>query len=67
MRHHFRHPQAMFNKGSLFYSHCAVVVTKQLSEHYYLSHATFPFHRDRLLTQKFLQKKTMWLKLAKID
>jgi hypothetical protein len=22
MRHHFRHPQAMFNKGSLFYSHC---------------------------------------------
>jgi hypothetical protein len=23
MRHHFRRPQAMFNKGSLFYSHCA--------------------------------------------
>jgi hypothetical protein len=23
MRHHFRHPQAMLNKGSLFYSHCA--------------------------------------------
>jgi hypothetical protein len=23
MRHHFRHPQAMFSKGSLFYSHCA--------------------------------------------
>jgi hypothetical protein len=22
MRHHFRHPQAMFNKVSLFYSHC---------------------------------------------
>jgi hypothetical protein len=22
MRHHFRRPQAMFNKGSLFYSHC---------------------------------------------
>jgi hypothetical protein len=22
MRQHFRHPQAMFNKGSLFYSHC---------------------------------------------
>jgi hypothetical protein len=22
MRHHFRHPQAMLNKGSLFYSHC---------------------------------------------
>jgi hypothetical protein len=22
MRHHFRHPQAMFNMGSLFYSHC---------------------------------------------
>jgi hypothetical protein len=22
MRHHFRHPQAMFNKGSLFYNHC---------------------------------------------
>jgi hypothetical protein len=22
LRHHFRHPQAMFNKGSLFYSHC---------------------------------------------
>jgi hypothetical protein len=20
MRHHFRHPQAMFNKGSLFYT-----------------------------------------------
>jgi hypothetical protein len=24
MRHHFRHPQAMFNKGSLFYSHCVL-------------------------------------------
>jgi hypothetical protein len=24
MRHHFRHPQAMFNKGSLFYSHCVI-------------------------------------------
>jgi hypothetical protein len=24
MRHHFRHPQAMFNKGSLFYSHCGL-------------------------------------------
>jgi hypothetical protein len=23
MHHHFRHPQAMFNKGSLSYSHCA--------------------------------------------
>jgi hypothetical protein len=23
MRHHFRCPQAMFNKGSLFYNHCA--------------------------------------------
>jgi hypothetical protein len=23
MRHHFRRPQAMFNKGSLFYIHCA--------------------------------------------
>jgi hypothetical protein len=22
MRHHFCHTQAMFNKGSLFYSHC---------------------------------------------
>jgi hypothetical protein len=22
MRHHFRHPQAMCNKGSRFYSHC---------------------------------------------
>jgi hypothetical protein len=22
MRHHFCRPQAMFNKGSLFYSHC---------------------------------------------
>jgi hypothetical protein len=22
MRHHFRHPQAMYHKGSLFYSHC---------------------------------------------
>jgi hypothetical protein len=22
MRRHFRHPQAMFNMGSLFYSHC---------------------------------------------
>jgi hypothetical protein len=26
MRHHFRHPQAMFNKGSLFYSHCEVAI-----------------------------------------
>jgi hypothetical protein len=24
MRHHFRHSQAMFNKGSLFYSHCGL-------------------------------------------
>jgi hypothetical protein len=24
MRHHFRRQQAMFNKGSLFYSHCAL-------------------------------------------
>jgi hypothetical protein len=53
MRHHFRHPQAMFNKGSLFYSHCAVVVTKQLSEHYYLSHATFPFQSRSLPSPSF--------------
>jgi hypothetical protein len=26
MRHHFRHPQAMYHKGSLFYSHCAFQV-----------------------------------------
>jgi hypothetical protein len=26
MRHHFRRPQAMFNKGSLFYSHCDLVL-----------------------------------------
>jgi hypothetical protein len=24
MRHHFRYPQAMFNKGSLFYCHCGL-------------------------------------------
>jgi hypothetical protein len=27
MRHHIRHPQAMFNKGSLFYSHCGFTTT----------------------------------------
>jgi hypothetical protein len=25
MRHHFRRPQAMFYKGSLFYSHCGLL------------------------------------------
>jgi hypothetical protein len=25
MRHHFRRPQAMFNKGSLLYSHCDTI------------------------------------------
>jgi hypothetical protein len=30
MRHHFRHPQAMFNKGSLFYSHCGQTPIKNL-------------------------------------
>jgi hypothetical protein len=27
MRHHFRRPQAMLNKGSLFYSHCGTTTT----------------------------------------
>jgi hypothetical protein len=31
MRHHFRHPQAMFNKGSLFYSHCGPALLAKLS------------------------------------
>jgi hypothetical protein len=26
MRHHFRHPQAIPNKGSLFYSHCVRIM-----------------------------------------
>jgi hypothetical protein len=29
MRRHFRHPQAMFNKGLLFYSHCGLCPSLQ--------------------------------------
>jgi hypothetical protein len=32
MRHHFRRPQAMFNKGSLLYSHCGHVRTLLLEK-----------------------------------
>jgi hypothetical protein len=28
MRHHFRRPQAMFNKGSLFYRHCGEIIPR---------------------------------------
>jgi hypothetical protein len=30
MRHHFRRPQAMFNKGSLFTSHCGRILDEFL-------------------------------------
>jgi hypothetical protein len=33
MRHHFRRPQAIFNKGSLFYSHCVFYyITRQYTD-----------------------------------
>jgi hypothetical protein len=32
MRHHFRRPKAIFNKGSLFYSHCDHCIPDQTFE-----------------------------------
>jgi hypothetical protein len=40
MRQHFRRPQAMFNKGSLFYSHCEVGHVAKMSTHV-VSHGAF--------------------------
>jgi hypothetical protein len=76
MRHHFRHPQAMFNKGSLFYSHCGfnlqsyrelrVLPQSKTCSYWHLGQATIwqnpPDHCPRLQTLH-----VPMLLLAKLD
>jgi hypothetical protein len=56
MRHHFRHPQAMFNKGSLFYSHCAYFGN-------FLVFSSYPHHSTipSLILQSLWNSGMMWI------